>query len=81
MTGLEGINCYHERYPFFPGISERNWSDEWLEEQNRKENTPKEFKGKEYTTYEAKQRQRQMETAMRAQREKVQLLKEGGAGW
>lgn len=29
VTGLEGVNCYHERYPFFPGISERNWSDEW----------------------------------------------------
>ena len=53
--------------------------DRWLEEQDRKENTPKEFKGKEYTVYEAKQRQRQMETAMRAQRQKVQLLKEGGA--
>ncbi len=79
VTGLEGANCYHERYPFIPGISERNWTDEWLEEQNRKENTPKEFKGKEYTLYEAKQRQRQMETAMRAQREKVQLLQKGGA--
>lgn len=79
VTGLEGVNCYHERYPFIPGISERNWSDEWLEEQNRKENTPKEYKGKEYTAYEARQRQRQMETAMRAQREKVQMLKEGGA--
>lgn len=79
VTGLLGVNCYHEYYPFFPGISERNWTDEWLEEQNRKENTPKEFHGKEYTLYEAKQRQRQMETAMRAQREKVQLLKNGGA--
>ena len=79
VTGLEGANCYHERYPFIPGVSERNWSDEWLEEQNRKENTPKQFKGKEYTTYEAKQRQRQMETAMRAQREQVELLKAGGA--
>lgn len=79
VTGLLGANCYHEYYPFFPGISERNWTDEWLEEQDRKENTPKEFKGKEYTVYEAKQRQRQMETAMRAQRQKVQLLKEGGA--
>lgn len=29
--------------------------------------------------YEAKQRQRQMETAMRAQREKVQMLQNGGA--
>ena len=79
VTGLEGINCYHERYPFFPGISERNWSDDWLEEKNRKENTPKEFGGKKYTLYEAKQRQRQMETAMRAQREKVQLLQAGDA--
>lgn len=78
-TGLLGVNCYHEYYPFFPGISERNWTDEWLEEQNRKENTPKEFHGKEYTLYEAKQRQRQMETAMRAQREKVKLLEAGGA--
>lgn len=79
VTGLEGANCYHERYPFIPGISERNWSDEWLEEQDRKENTPKEFRGKKYTVYEAKQKQRQMETAMRAQREKVQLLQKGGA--
>lgn len=78
-TGLLGINCYHEYYPFFPGISERNWTDEWLAEQDRKENTPKVFNGKEYTLYEAKQRQRQMETAMRAQREKVELLKKGDA--
>lgn len=79
VTGLLGANCYHEYYPFVKGISERNWTDEWLEEQNRKENVPKEFGGKEYTLYEAKQRQRQMETAMRAQREKVQLLQAGGA--
>lgn len=79
VTGLLGANCYHEYYPFIPGISERNWTDEWLEEQDRKENTPKEFRGKEYTVYDAKQRQRQMGTAMRAQRQKVQLLKEGGA--
>ena len=79
VTGLLGANCYHEYYPFIPGISERNWTDEWLEEQDRKENTPTEFRGKEYTLYEAKQRQRQMETAMRAQREKVQLLQKGGA--
>lgn len=78
-TGLLGINCYHEYYPFFPGISERNWTDEWLEEKKRQENTPKTFGGKEYTLYEAKQQQRKMETAMRAQREKVKLLEAGGA--
>lgn len=79
VTGLLGVNCYHTYYPFFPGISQHNWSDDWLEKQNRKEAEPKSFDGKEYTLYEAKQRQRQMETAMRAQREKVKLLQAGGA--
>lgn len=79
VTGLLGANCYHTYYPFVKGISVRNWSDEWLEEQNRKENRPREFQGKEYTLYGAKQKQRQMETAMRAQREKVRLLQHGGA--
>lgn len=79
VTGLLGANCYHTYYPFFPGISERNWSDEWLDAKNLEESTPKTFQGKEYTLYEAKQRQRQMETVMRAQREKVRLLEAGGA--
>lgn len=79
VTGLLGANCYHMYYPFVKGISERNWTDEWLAEQNRKESTPKTFNGKEYTLYEGKQQQRKMETAMRAQREKAVLLKQGGA--
>ena len=79
VTGLCGANCYHTYFPFVPGVSVRTYTDDWLDEQNRKESEPTEFRGKEYTLYEAKQRQRQMETAMRAQREKVQLLKEGGA--
>lgn len=79
VTGLLGVNCYHEYYPFVKGVSERNWSDSWLAEQNRKESIPKTFNGKEYTLYEARQQQRKMETAMRAQREKAVLLKQGGA--
>jgi hypothetical protein len=79
VTGLLGANCYHEYYPFVKGVSERNWSDAWLAEQNRKESIPKTFNGKEYTLYEARQQQRKMETAMRAQREKAVLLKQGGA--
>lgn len=43
------------------------------------ENTPKTYAGKEYTTYEALQQQRKMETAMRATRQKIKLLQEGGA--
>lgn len=79
VTGLCGVNCYHEYYPFFPGISERNWTDEWLREQNAKEDMPRTWRGKEYTAYEATQKQRQMETSMRAQRQKVRLLEQGEA--
>ena len=57
VTGLLGANCYHMYYPFFPGISVRNYTDEWLDEQNKKDNTPKSFDGKEYTAYEARQKQ------------------------
>lgn len=79
VTGLEGANCYHGRYPFVKGISERLYSDAWLSEQSRKEDVPKVFKGREYTLYEATQRQRYLETNMRAQRQKAKLLQEAGA--
>lgn len=79
VTGLHGANCYHSYFPFVPGVSKRQWTDEQLDEMNNKENEPKSYKGKEYTTYEATQRQRQLETLMRAQRRKIKLLKSGGA--
>ena len=43
------------------------------------ENRPKMYAGKEYTTYEALQQQRKMERNMRATRQQVKLLGEGGA--
>lgn len=79
VTGLCGANCRHMYYAFVPGISKRMYPDEWLEEQNRKEAQTKEWQGKEYDRYGQTQKQRQMETAMRAQREKVGLLKKAGA--
>ncbi len=78
VAGLKGANCRHDYRPFPPG-SVRTYTDEWLEQQIQEENTPKEYHGKQYTTYEATQQQRKMERAMRAQREKIKLLKEGGA--
>ena len=79
VTGLLGANCYHSYFPFIPGVSVRQWTDEELDQMNAKENELKNYKGKEYTTYEATQRQRQLETLMRAQRRKIKLLKSGGA--
>ncbi|MFR5148158.1 MAG: phage minor capsid protein [Ruminococcus sp.] len=45
----------------------------------KRENTQKEYNGKQYTTYEALQQQRKMERGMRAQRQKIKLLQQGGA--
>ncbi len=78
MTGLQGANCYHDFYPFVVGVSERQWSDEWLDEQNELESRTRYWKGKELDTYGITQKQRQMETAMRAQRSKIAGLKSGG---
>lgn len=75
VTGLHGANCYHDYYPFFPGISQRLWSDEWLETQNLKEAQTRTWNGKELDTYGVTQEQRKMETAMRAQRSKIAALK------
>lgn len=77
--GIGGWNCYHPYYAFVPGISVRQYTDEQLAELNAKEKIEREWKGKKYNTYNASQKQRQMETAMRAQREKVRLLQKGGA--
>ena len=79
VTGLCGANCYHSYSPFMKGIDTPTYSDEELDRMNEEENTPKEYNGKTYTAYEAQQRQRQLETAMRADRQKIELLTQGGA--
>lgn len=79
VTGLCGANCYHSYSPFMKGIDTPTYSEEELDRMNEEENTPKEYNGKEYTAYEAQQRQRRLETAMRADRQKIELLTQGGA--
>lgn len=73
--GLKGWNCRHDFYPFFPGIDERAYTDEDL---RNIDPPPFEYDGKTYTAYEASQRQRQMETAMR--RTKRRIMAADGAG-
>jgi hypothetical protein len=81
VTGLCGANCYHSYSPFIKGIDTPTYSEEELDRMNEEENTPKEYNGKEYTAYEAQQRQRRLETAMRADRQKIELLTQGGADY
>lgn len=79
VTGLHGANCYHDYTPFIPGVSVRTYTDDHLQEMLEEENTPKDYYGKSYTTYEALQEQRKMERSIRATRQQVKLLQAGGA--
>lgn len=79
MLGFAGISCYHIRFPFIPGISKRKYTDEWLAEQNRKENTKKSFRGKEYDTYGALQYQRRLERTLRKQKQDIKLMEKAKA--
>ena len=63
VTGLMGANCKHSYFPFIPGVSERTYTDEQLENIDPE---PFEYKGLKYTYYEATQKQRQLETRIRA---------------
>ena len=77
VTGLCGINCYHYYIPFMKGVSVRNYTDAELDRMIAEENRPKSYQGKEYTTYQALQKQRDMELVMRKYRQDIALLKEG----
>lgn len=73
--GLCGWNCRHNFYPFFPGLSAPNYSQEQLDAFNAKEVT---YGGKQYTRYEISQMQRALERRVR--RFKRQYLAEDAAG-
>ena len=79
VTGLHGANCYHDYRAFIPGISVRTYTDDQLDQMIEAENTPKEYLGKKYTTYEALQAQRKMETRMRKNRQDIRLMQAGEA--
>lgn len=70
-SGLCGWNCRHNFYPYFEGLSERNYSSADLAELNRREI---EYRGKKYTRYEISQMQRRYEREIRqAKREYLAL--------
>lgn len=73
--GLCGWNCRHNFYPFYPGISVRNYTDERLAELDTR-NIP--YGGGLYTRYEITQMQRALERRVR--RYKRRYLAETAAG-
>lgn len=64
VDGLKGANCTHDFYPFWEGIDEVP--------EDIKEPDPVKFDGKEYTYYQATQKQRQMERDIRALKREIE---------
>lgn len=62
VTGILGANCRHNYSPFIPGVMERTYTDEQLENIDPPDF---EYEGKKYTHYEATQQQRAIERAVR----------------
>lgn len=75
VDGLEGANCRHMHFPFIEGFSERTYTDEELANIDR---PPFEFEGKRYNAYEATQKQRQIERALRAIKRRLIASKASG---
>lgn len=75
VEGFQGANCIHGWHPFFPGISERAYTDEELENID-----PPDFEygGRSYTAYDATQKQRYYERQMR--QTKRNIIAYDGAG-
>lgn len=59
------LNCHHFTTPIVLGVSKPVYSASELREINKRSNAKVEYGGKTYTRYEASQRQRQLETAIR----------------
>lgn len=71
VTGLKGANCSHNFYPYWPGISVR--------EPDLKEPPPVKINGKEYTYYQATQKQRAYERKLRSLKRET-LIQENSGG-
>ena len=63
-TGLKGVNCTHDFYPFWEGAS--------IIPDDLEEPAPVTVNGKEYTYYEAAQQQRKMERDIRATKREIE---------
>lgn len=68
--GLKGPNCTHNYYPYWPGIS--------VDEPDIVEPPPVEVNGREYTYYQATQKQREYERKLRAAKREIAIQEQSG---
>ena len=65
------LNCGHSAYPIIMGVNKPQYTDKQLEAMRTANADGVEYNGKHYTGYEATQRQRVFETAMRKQKRRI----------
>ena len=70
VTGLKGVNCTHDFYPYWEGAS--------IIPEDIKEPDLRTIGGKTYTYYESTQKQRQMERQIRATKREIEATKSIG---
>lgn len=75
VTGLEGANCRHMHFPFIEGFSERTYTDEELANIDK---APFTYQGRQYNAYQATQKQRQIEAALRNVKRRMVAFKASG---
>jgi len=63
-------NCYHSTWAIVLGVSEPIYTNEELEKIKERNNQGFDYEGKHYTLYEGMQLQRQIETAIRKEKDK-----------
>lgn len=65
------LNCGHTAMPIIMGVNDPQYTDEELEEFRRQNEEGVTYEGKHYTLYEASQRQRRLETAIRNRKHRI----------
>ena len=68
VTGLKGINCRHDFYPFFDGLSKRAYTDEEIDKINNETVT---YNNEKINKYEATQMQRKIERTIRQNKREI----------
>lgn len=71
-------NCYHYNFAIVLGVSEPEYSQEELDAINEENEEGFEYEGKHFSNYEGQQRQRQLERAVREQKDNQILGKASG---
>jgi hypothetical protein len=75
---INELNCYHYPFAIILGVSKPEYDDKQLQKIIDDNNKGFEFEGKHYTNYEGTQLQRQLERAIREQKDTQILAKASG---